>query len=40
MDPRMWNIWMWQNRVGVMIIGLLLLFFALRGLEHRDRLLR
>lgn len=39
-DPRTWNIWMWQNRIGVMIIGLLLLFLAIRGLEHRDRLLR
>ncbi|MBI4550738.1 MAG: hypothetical protein HY710_00575 [Candidatus Latescibacteria bacterium] len=39
-DPRTWDIWAWQNRIGVMIIGLLLLFFALRSLEHRDRLLR
>jgi hypothetical protein len=40
MDPRTWDLWTWQNRIGVLIVGAVLLFFALRGLERRDRLLR
>ncbi|MFQ5637385.1 MAG: hypothetical protein ACE5IR_05265 [bacterium] len=40
LDPEIWNLWMWQNRITVVCLGLLLLFFALRGLERRERLLR
>lgn len=40
MDPRIWELWAWQNRIGVLMIGMLLLFGAVRGLEDRDRLLR
>lgn len=40
LDPRTWDIWMWQNRIGVLILGLLLLFFAIRGMKNRDRLLK
>ncbi len=40
MDPQLWDIWMLQNRLGVFGLGLVMLFFALRGMENRDRLLR
>ena len=40
MDPRIWELWAWQNRIGALMIGMLLLFGAIRGLEDRDRLLR
>ena len=40
MDPRLWDIWMIQNRLGVFGLGLVMIFFALRGMENRDRLLR
>jgi len=39
-DPGTWYLWMWQNRITVLILGLLLQFFTLRGLEGRERLLR
>lgn len=38
-DPQTWRLWMWQNRIALLLIGLLLQFFGLRGLEHRERLL-
>jgi Na+/proline symporter len=40
LDPGTWNLWMWQNRVGVLCLGGFLLFAALRGMEVRERLLR
>lgn len=40
LDPETWNLWMWQNRIGVVLAGGLLLFAALRGMEERERLLR
>ncbi len=40
LDPATWNLWMWQNRIGVLVFGGLLLFAALRGMEVRERLLR
>lgn len=40
MDPRLWDVWMLQNRLVVFALGLVLMFFALRGMENRDRLLR
>jgi ABC-type transport system involved in multi-copper enzyme maturation permease subunit len=40
LDPETWNIWMWQNRIGILGVGTLLHFFALRGLELRERILR
>lgn len=40
LDPETWNLWMWQNRIGVLCLGGLLLFAALRGMEVRERLLR
>jgi len=39
-DPGTWYLWMWQNRITVVILGVLLQFFTLRGLEGRERLLR
>jgi len=39
-DPGTWYVWMWQNRITVVILGVLLQFFTLRGLEGRERLLR
>ncbi|MCG8553924.1 MAG: hypothetical protein MJD61_01355, partial [Proteobacteria bacterium] len=29
LDPETWNIWMWQNRIGTLGLGMLLHFFAL-----------
>ncbi|MFQ5604759.1 MAG: hypothetical protein ACE5HS_15930 [bacterium] len=40
LDPETWQLWMWQNRMALMVLGVLLQFFALRGLEERERLLR
>jgi hypothetical protein len=40
LDPGTWNLWMWQNRLGVLCLGGFLLFAALRGMEVRERLLR
>jgi hypothetical protein len=40
MDPQTWDVWTWQNRIGTLVVGGLFLFFALRGMENRDRLLR
>lgn len=40
LDPETWNLWMWQNRIGVLCCGAFLLFTALRGMEERERLLR
>lgn len=40
LDPQTWYLWMWQNRIGLICLGFLLQFFALRGLEKRERLLR
>jgi len=40
LDPETWNLWMWQNRLGVLCAGGFLLFAALRGMEVRERLLR
>lgn len=40
LDPETWNLWMWQNRIGVICCGAFLLFAALRGMESRERLLR
>jgi hypothetical protein len=39
-DPETWNIWMWQNRIFTLSLGMLLQFFGLRGMENRERLLR
>jgi ABC-type transport system involved in multi-copper enzyme maturation permease subunit len=39
-DPETWNLWMWQNRMTLLVAGLALQFFGLRGLENRERLLR
>lgn len=40
LDPETWNLWMWQNRIGFLVAGGLLLFAALRRMEIRERLLR
>ena len=40
LDPATWNLWMWQNRIGVLALAGLMLFAALRGMEVRERLLR
>lgn len=40
LDPETWNLWMWQNRIGVLCAGGLMLFAALRGMEVRERLLK
>jgi hypothetical protein len=40
LDPETWNVWMWQNRIGVLCAAGFLLFAALRGMEVRERLLR
>lgn len=40
LDPETWNIWMWQNRIAVVSLGILMYFFGLRGLEARERFLR
>jgi ABC-type transport system involved in multi-copper enzyme maturation permease subunit len=40
LDPETWNLWMWQNRIGILCAGGLMLFAALRGMEVRERLLR
>jgi ABC-type transport system involved in multi-copper enzyme maturation permease subunit len=40
LDPETWNLWMWQNRIGILCAGGFLLFAALRGMEVRERLLR
>jgi hypothetical protein len=40
LDPGTWNLWMWQNRIGVLVLAGLMLFAALRGMEVRERLLR
>jgi len=40
LDPETWNLWMWQNRIGVVLAGGLLLFATLRGMDERERLLR
>lgn len=40
LDPATWNLWMWQNRLGLLVLAGLLLFAALRGMEVRERLLR
>jgi len=39
-DPTTWDLWAWQNRIGVLLAGVVLLFFAIRGMDRRDRLLR
>lgn len=39
-DPGTWYLWMWQNRITILILGVLMLFFTLRGLERRERMLR
>jgi ABC-type transport system involved in multi-copper enzyme maturation permease subunit len=39
-DPETWSLWMWQNRIFLILAGLSLQFFALRGMENRERLLR
>jgi len=39
-DPGTWYLWMWQNRITIVTLGVLLQFFTLRGLEGRERLLR
>jgi ABC-type transport system involved in multi-copper enzyme maturation permease subunit len=40
LDPGTWNLSMWQNRIGVLVLAGLMLFAALRGMEVRERLLR
>jgi hypothetical protein len=40
LDPETWNLWMWQNRIGVLCAGGFMLFAALRGMEVRERLLK
>ena len=39
-DPVTWDLMMWQNRIGVFLLGFLLMFFAIRAMDNRDRLLR
>ncbi|TDI91133.1 MAG: hypothetical protein E2O76_13220 [Caldithrix sp.] len=39
-DPGTWYLWMWQNRITIMVLAVLLQFFTLRGLQARERLLR
>ena len=39
-DPATWNTWMWQNRIGVMLIGCGFLYAALRKTDQRERLLQ
>ncbi|MBT5875278.1 MAG: hypothetical protein HOH43_17800 [Candidatus Latescibacteria bacterium] len=39
-DPVTWDLMMWQNRTGAMILGLVFIFFAIRGMDNRDRLLQ
>lgn len=39
-DPQTWGLWTLQNKIGVFLLALLMLFFALRGMEKRERLLR
>ncbi|MFQ5824715.1 MAG: hypothetical protein ACE5JB_11710 [bacterium] len=36
LDPETWNLWMWQNRIGLVFLGFLLQFFAF---DHGNRLL-
>lgn len=40
LDPETWNLWMWQNRIGILCAGGFMLFAALRGMEIRERLLK
>ncbi|MFQ5753998.1 MAG: hypothetical protein ACE5HI_18580 [bacterium] len=40
LDPETWRLWMWQNRIALIFLGIFLHFFALRGLEAREDLLR
>lgn len=40
LDPETWSLWMWQNRIGILLIGCFLQFMALRGLENREKMLR
>ncbi len=40
LDPETWNLWMWQNRITVFLLGCFMLFLALRGLDNRERMLR
>ena len=39
LDPETWNLWMWQNRIAVLLFGCFLQFMALRGLENREKML-
>ena len=39
LDPETWNLWMWQNRITIILFGCFLQFMALRGLENREKML-
>lgn len=39
-DPATWNTWVWQNRIGILILGGAFLYAALRGMDRRERLLQ
>ena len=39
-DPATWEVWIWQNKIGVLILGTGLLYAALRSMGNRERLLR
>ncbi len=40
LDPETWSLWMWQNRITVLLLGCFLQFLALRGLENREKMLQ
>ncbi len=39
-DPEVYHLWMWQNRIGILVLALLFYHGALRGLDKRERLLK
>ncbi|KAA3619848.1 MAG: hypothetical protein DWQ05_03750 [Calditrichaeota bacterium] len=39
-DASVWYDWTWQNRIGLLVLGGLFIFAALRGMNNRERLLR
>ena len=39
-DPSVWNDWIWQNRIGLIVLGAAFIFAALRAMRHREKLLR
>ncbi|MCA9731397.1 MAG: hypothetical protein H6696_13215 [Deferribacteres bacterium] len=39
-DSSVWYDWTWQNRIGLIVLGGLFIFAALRGMGNREKLLR